>query len=142
VYTGREDDLSQEGEAIALNAVLAQARKDTGKQVQHTPSRVMSIRFALDVDAYTPTFRAESAIKDEFYDSVRKEIEKANSNDTIICLGDWNARVGTRDDEWQETLWPYGNPERNDNGLRLLELCAARNFKVMGTTADTERGTL
>ena len=101
VYTGREDDLSQEGVAIALNPVIAQARKDTGKQVQHTSSRVMSIRFALGGDTYTvisvyaPTFRAESAAKDEFYDSVRKEIEKANSSDTIICLGDWNARVGT-----------------------------------------------
>ena len=139
LYSGRGDDLSQEGVAIVLNPVMTKAWKESGKQVNYASSRVMSINFGLGNDnyrviaVYAPTFKAEDAAKDMFSNSVSTELCKAARSDTVICLGDWNARVGTSDETWQEVLGPYGNPERNENGLRLLEMCTTHRLRVMNT---------
>ena len=136
---GRGKHASQQGVAIVINKVIAQAWKDSGSQVSYIDERMMSIRGKIGGDTfvfisvYGPTFKAEEHVKDNFYDNPREEVRKVKSNEVLIALGDWNARVGVSDDTWHEVLGPYGNNERNDNGMRLLETCLANKLCVTNT---------
>ena len=62
-----------------------------------------------------------------------KVLEETPREDRLVILGDFNARVGTKDDAWNQELGPHGIPERNDNGERVLQLCARFGLKVTNT---------
>jgi ribonuclease HI len=136
LYSGTQEKTGQQGVAIVLNPVMARAWKSSGKQVNYICSRLMSVTISIGHDEFTfisvyaPTFMADEHTKDAFYHSVLQEIRSVKTGNTIVCLGDWNARVGVRDDDWKHVLGPFGNPERNDNGMRLLELCTNANLVV------------
>jgi len=46
------------------------------------------------ISTYAPTEDNPDAIKDEFYDKLSQECEKAGKNDILISLGDFNAKIG------------------------------------------------
>ena len=69
---------------------------------------------------YAPTFRAEVEEKDRFYNSLREEIARVAADDTVVVLGDFNARVGVRDEAWPREVGVHGIKERNDSGDRVL----------------------
>jgi exonuclease III len=120
LYSGTQEKTGQQGVAIVLNPVMARAWKSSGKQVNYICSRLMSVTISIGHDEFTfisvyaPTFMADEHTKDAFYHSVLQEIRSVKTGNTIVCLGDWNARVGVRDDDWKHVLGPFGNPERND----------------------------
>eukprot|EP00973_Karenia_brevis_P026716 3687120-Karenia_brevis.AAC.1 len=99
----------------------------------------MSIRFSFKgsmykvIAVYGPTYQTDVDDKDAFYDGVRRDILETSQQDVLLILGDWNARVGVRDDTWGTVLGSFGNTERNDNGVRLLELCTATGLRIMNT---------
>ena len=141
LYSGvpRESQKAEQGVGFVLGGRVRRAWKDSGSTVRYVNSRIMSIRFKIRgrnytaVAVYAPTFNSTAETKDEFYRELQKEISKAPAGDVLITLGDWNARVGVRDDVWREVLGPHGFAERNDNGDRVLELCTANRLRVMNT---------
>jgi exonuclease III len=46
------------------------------------------------ISTYPPTEDSPDAIKDEFYDKLSQECEKAHKYDILILLGDFNAKIG------------------------------------------------
>jgi exonuclease III len=46
------------------------------------------------ISTYAPTKGSPDAIKDEFYDQLSQECEKARKYDILILLGDFNAKIG------------------------------------------------
>jgi hypothetical protein len=46
------------------------------------------------ISTYAPTEDSPDAIKDEFYDQLSQECEKARKYDILILLGDFNAKIG------------------------------------------------
>ena len=75
--------------------------------MEYINQRIMTIRFKHKgtfykvISVYAPTFSRPEPEKDEFYDTLRTNISKTASTDTLIILGDFNARVGVRDEAWQ-----------------------------------------
>ena len=99
----------------------------------------MTVRFPLMdsnyltlISVYAPTMQRTTVEKESFFQKLSDCIDKAEG-DSIIVLGDFNARVGR---DWQ--LWPsiignHGTGKMNSNGLMLLEFCTRFHLSIMGT---------
>ena len=85
------------------------------------------------ISVYAPTFTRPEPEKNKLYDTFRSHIRKIANTDTLSILGDFNARVGVRDEAWQRELGPHGLQERNDDGNRGLNLCGEFDMTVAST---------
>lgn len=91
-------------------------------------------RFATLISAYAPTLDAEHNIKDDFYRALDSVIQKTQTTDKLILMGDFNARVGTEHLVWSKVIGQHGVGKMNSNGLRLLSLCAEHDLVITNTT--------
>ena len=90
-------------------------------------------KFYTVISVYAPTFMCKEEDKDDFYKELREETKHTPDRDVLMIMGDWSARVGTRDETWTGVVGQHGIPDRNDNGLRALETCMANDLRVMNT---------
>lgn len=70
--------------------------------------------------------------KESFYELLSECILKAKG-DSIIVLGDFNARVGKDWQSWPTVVRKHGEGETNANGLMLLEFCTRFQLSMMST---------
>jgi len=75
------------------------------------------------VNAYSPTLSSTPDAKDEFYENLASIIRNIPSQEQLVLLGDFNARVGSDHDLWPSCLGHFGVGKMNENGQRLLEMC-------------------
>jgi exonuclease III len=86
------------------------------------------------VSVYAPTEVADSNAKDDFYRDLDRILKDVPSRDFLIVLGDFNARVGCDDKTWRGVVGKHGvYKESNDNGRRLVDICAFHDMCVTGT---------
>ena len=91
------------------------------------------------LSCYAPTRAASRDAKDEFYDLLQQSLDEIPSDEMFILLGNFNARVGSRDaDEEEDELWrqvrgPHGFGQCNDSGKELLAFLA-RNESIICNT--------
>ena len=60
-------------------------------------------------------------------------MDKVDRDDRVVLLDDFNAKAGTKDEAWAQKQRPLINTERNDNGERLLSVCARFGLRVTNT---------
>ena len=102
-------------------------------------SRLMKLRIctaagaACLFSAYAPTMQATDEEKDSFYTLLESEVVKAKSCEALIVLGDFNARVGRDWESWPGCIGKEGVGNMNENGQRVLELCASQQLCVTNT---------
>lgn len=58
----------------------------------------------------------------------RKTLDTCKSQDEVFIMGDFNARVGSRVGD--KVVGPFGESIINENGERLVDLCAAYHLKL------------
>src|SRR6201990_961957 len=51
--------------------------------------------------------------------------------ETVLLMGDFNARVGRRRNEVERMLGPYGEEVRNTDGEILMDFCLRKGMKIM-----------
>ena len=51
----------------------------------------------------------------------------------LIVMGDFNAKIGKREDWEERTVGQFGSGERNDRGDRLIEFSTSNNLKIMNS---------
>ena len=90
------------------------------------------------VSVYAPTLSATPDTKDEFYDQLSATISNISDKEQLILLGDFNARVGADQRSWPSCLGEFGIGKMNDNGQRLLELCAYHNLCIANSFFKTK----
>ncbi|XP_038073012.1 uncharacterized protein LOC119741333 [Patiria miniata] len=101
--------------------------------------RLMSLRMCLStgyvtlISAYAPTLTSTPESKDDFYLQLSELLHNIPAGDGIILLGDFNARIGSDCSAWKNVIGPHGVGRMNDNGQRLLELCASYNLCIANT---------
>ena len=94
---------------------------------------LVSNRHATIISAYAPTLTSPVETKDTFYEQLHNTLSSIPRQDKIILLGDFNARVGTNHLVWEGIIGKHGVGNINDNGLRLLNLCASHDLAITNT---------
>lgn len=82
---------------------------------------------------YAPSNEAEERVKDEFYEQLQREVERAPRHDVLFNMGDANAKVGQDDPGWERVIRRQRIGRMNENGKRLAEFCALNDLVIGGT---------
>lgn len=80
---------------------------------------------------YGPNEDEEVKQKEEFWEILEEVTEDAKAR--LIVMGDFNGRVGKKDEETRETIGMYGERTRNNNGKRLIDYCLNNNLIATNT---------
>lgn len=80
---------------------------------------------------YGPSQDETTNKKDEFWEKLTEVVE--NLNGRVIILGDFNGRVGRRNNVTADVIGQYGEEHRNKNGERLINYCVENNLIVTNT---------
>lgn len=134
-----------EGVAIVLRGRAARAWKDGGSQWRAISPRLAVAQLRLKTNrqeicihvvvCYAPTYRSQRCQKDEFYNDLQRLLSAVPSTDKFILLGDFNARVGSRDgdDEFSSVRGPHGFGECNESGRELLNFLSLNEATICNT---------
>ena len=82
---------------------------------------------------YAPNNSNSEEEIDEFYEDLQRTINETSSQDMLIVLGDFNAKVGSDWEPWDCILGKFGCGERNTRGEKLLNFCASNNLYISNT---------
>ncbi|VDO67902.1 unnamed protein product [Schistosoma margrebowiei] len=85
------------------------------------------------IQCYAPTNDYNEDAKDQFYNGLQSIVEKCPTRDLTILMGDFNAKVGTDNTEYEDTMGRHVLGERNENGERFVNLCAFNKLVIYGT---------
>ena len=84
----------------------------------------------------SPTIKAPPGVRSTFLEDLQDTLDSVPQGDTLLLLGDFNARVGVfdpRDDLWNGVIGSHDIAERNLAGEEFLQFCASNQLLVMNT---------
>ena len=125
-WSGRQPEVRREvGVSFAIKSALVSKLVGPPKGIN---DRLISVRIPLShgkkfvtfVSAYAPTMTNPDEVKDKFYEDLNALISNVPTNDKLIILGDFNARVGCDSESWDGTIGKHGVGKCNSSGLLLL----------------------
>ncbi|VDO69787.1 unnamed protein product [Schistosoma margrebowiei] len=91
------------------------------------------------IQCYAPTNGYNEDAKDQFYNRLQSIIEKCQTKDLTILMGDFNANVGTDNTGYENIMGRHELGERNENGERFANLCAFNKLVIGGTIFPHKR---
>ena len=86
-------------------------------------------RFITIINVYGPTLpisKDKPATRETFYLDLQTTLDKVKG-DTVIISGDFNSKVGIKQDEAEHCLGSYSKGKRNENGDELVNFCITNN---------------
>ena len=83
------------------------------------------------IEAYAPNSNAEEAEVERFYEDLQDLLELTPKKDVLIIIGDWNAKVGSR--EITRVTGKFGLGVQNEAGQRLIEFCQENTLVIAHT---------
>ena len=131
--SGVERGRAREGVALLVNEWLV----NKVVEWKEVSSRIMwvRIRFGREcwafISAYGPGSERSEEEREGFWNELARCVEGLNRRNSVVVLGDLNARVGSR--EVEGVLGKYGVPGENESGERLLDMCIEKEL-VIGNT--------
>uniref|UniRef100_A0A914W5Q0 Metalloendopeptidase n=1 Tax=Plectus sambesii TaxID=2011161 RepID=A0A914W5Q0_9BILA len=88
------------------------------------------------IQVYAPTSAADDEEIERFYDDLEEEINKRSTY--LVVMGDFNAKVGRRQDD-ETFIGPFGG-DRNKRGKRLAAMAESRRLFVANTFFQKRAG--
>ena len=79
--------------------------------------------FATIISVYAPTMTNPHETKEAFYNQLASVLCGTPRTDTLLLIGDFNARIGREHDKWPLVKGKNGIGKCNSNGELLLALC-------------------
>ena len=83
------------------------------------------------IQAYAPTSNAEKAEVEWFYEDLQDLLKLTSKNDALFIIGDWNAKVGSR--ETPGITGKFGLGAQNKAGQTLTEFCPDNALVITNT---------
>ena len=82
----------------------------------------------ISASAYGPGSEKSEEEIEEFFNESSQCVESFGMNESVVVLGNLNARVGN--EVIEGIVGRHGVPGRNESGERLLEMCAEQELVV------------
>ena len=135
LWSGRSDNKRTKGVALALDPSASRALISWRPISERLLTAIFKHHHGrLQVIAcYAPTNSHIDANKDQFYNTLTDLIASFARHDIVVVLGDLNATLGSDRRGYESVLGPHSSGSRNDNGERLLDLCALHRLKITGS---------
>ena len=86
------------------------------------------------IQCYAPTTNAEEIDNEEFYGLLQQTVDEVLKEDTLLVIGDMNAKVGACETSRSTRRFELGS--RNDAGSQLIEFCEANDLMIMNTCIE------
>ncbi|CAF5074997.1 unnamed protein product, partial [Rotaria magnacalcarata] len=83
------------------------------------------------IQVYAPTTGADDEEIEDFYVSLQQLVDATPKKDTIVIMGDWNAKVGSKPITGITGNFELG--DQNEAGDRLLEFCHNNSLFITNT---------
>ena len=99
--------------------------------------RMISVRFQgkpfniTVIQVYVPTSNTEEAEVERFYEDLQDLLELTPQKDILFIIGDWNAKVGSK--ETPGVTGKFGLGMQNEAGQRLVEFCQENALVIANT---------
>ena len=129
-YSGNSD--GEHGVGIMVRDDLA----DDVIEVERSDNRMMKIKMVLGrklvqiFSIYAPQSGRSVQEKEQFWEKLEDQIGRVPQTEGIIIGGDVNAHVGRERNGFEEIMGRYGFGDRNEEGLRVLEVCKNHELKI------------
>ena len=129
LWSGRSYNKRTEGVALALDPSASRALISWRPISERLLTATFKHRHGrLQVIAcYAPTNSHIDANKNQ---TLTDLIASFARHDIVVVLGDLNATIGSDRRGYESVLGPHSSGSRNDNGERLLDLCALHRLKI------------
>ena len=145
LYSGHTMDGAPHTEGVGL--MLAQEAQRALIGWEPVSSRIITAKFTSKrkninlhiTQCYAPTNDADDEKKDEFYLQLQAIVEKASTKDMIMMMGDFNAKIGSDNTGYEDTMGTHGLGVMNDNGERFADLCASNQLVIGGSIFPHKR---
>ncbi|KAJ3608734.1 hypothetical protein NHX12_023264 [Muraenolepis orangiensis] len=139
MYSGHEEDGANPTEGVAIMMT-----KETRKALiawEPISSRLITASFRTNnrrvkahiIQCYAPTNHAVDDVKARFYDSLNHLLGRVGARDLIILMGDFNAKIGGRNEGYEEVKGKHGVGKMNENGEMFVETCVNNNLVIGGS---------
>ena len=89
------------------------------------------------IQVYAPTSDAEEAEVEQFYEDLQDLLELTHKRDVLFIMGDWNAKVGSR--ETPGVIGKFGLGIWNETGQRLIDFCQENALVIANITSNNTR---
>ena len=135
LLSSRKDGIGREGVGLVISQPLLQCLIS----YETVSSRILTAKFKMKegivniIQVYAPTSTHSEEVSDDFYDALQLQIQKVHKKESLIMMGDLNAKIGTDHNAWTPTLGKYGLGKINSRGEKLLEFCAFHKLAVCNT---------
>lgn len=83
------------------------------------------------ITVYGPNEDEAVDIKEKFWTQLHEVTDEAKGD--IYIAGDFNSRVGKKDNIYNKVIGKFGEEKRNDNGKRMLDFCTIQNMIITNT---------
>lgn len=138
IYSGVEEN---ERARAGVGCIIRKSIEHSIKEWKGVNERLLIVKLENDTGLsinlmviYGPCEDETKTIKDEFWNVLQLEYEKLE--EPVYVVGDFNARVGNRNNGLEETMGKYGEPVKNNNGNRLIDFCIINDLIILNTLFD------
>lgn len=138
-WSGCDENNERNDHGVAICVKSNLIKKGVVSEPTCVNERIMSLEIlekgtkTVFICCYAPTNVDSDLAKDEFYDTLANIIRNIPKSHSIILAGDFNARVGRNYNTWNGVIGQHGTGKENENGLRLLQLCALEDLTITNT---------
>src|SRR6218665_2646621 len=135
IYSGRPDNKHRERVALILKKEAASAMIGYAA----LGPRIIKARFrtskgkATAIQVYAPRSNSTEEEIEDFYTALQEAMANTPSQDLIIVMGDFNAKVRKDWETWKGAMGKFGYGEENERWERLLNFCLGNSLTVMNT---------
>ena len=135
IYWKGHDDRSESGVGFLINKEIV------GNIINFKAinERIITITIRLNrkyqiqiIQVYAPTTSHDDKEIEDFYELLDNAIKEEKSNATII-ISDFNAKVGTSNDNTEKCTGKFGSGTRNKRGERLVEFSTYKKMRIENT---------
>ena len=133
VYFSGNDSVRRKGVAFITSKRVARCVESH----RAYSDRIISIRIRSKplnitiLQVYAPTADASEVEAEQFYSEIQSALNQISKKDLLYIMGDFNAKVGDREDA--RTVGKFGLGVRNDAGDRLVQFCQENRFRIANT---------